>query len=876
MSSSNPLPQQEANLFKKVLKCYEQKQYKKGLQHVKEILKKFPEHGETLSMKGLILNCTNKKAEAYECAQRGLKYDLKSHVCWHVYGLLQRSDRKYDEAIKCYRNALRCDKSNLQILRDLSLLQIQIRDLDGYRDTRYQLFQLRPTQRTSWIGYAMAYHLLNEHETANNILDEFAKTQQPKQYDYEHSEFLLYQNMILRDGRLYNQALEHITEFEANIVDKLAVEEIKAECQLNLKNFDKLEKIYVDLIDRNPDNLSYYKKLEEIKSFQTTEERHAFYIQFQDKFPRSDLPRKIPLEFLDGDEFKKTVDKYLKRALRKGVPPLFKEVRLIYKDAQKLSIVEQLCLQYVESLENERTFSSDSQEIEAPTTLLWVYYYLAQHYDYLRDSTNALKYINQAIQHTPTLVELYIVKGKIYKHAGNFYSAVKWLDEAQSLDTADRFINYKCSKYMLRADMIKEAQEIAAKFTREGVSAFDYLKEMQCMWFETECANAYHRLGNYGEALKKCHQVERHFQEIIEDQFDFHSYCMRKMTLRSYVEMLRLEDHIRSQPFFFAAAQTAIEIYIQLNDKPLSDNECDTLENTENLTASELKKLKNKQKKQQIKAQQEKEKLLQLEQKKKEINKQKSKEDGEAIEALNEDDLVPEKLERPEKPLDECSKFLKPLEEFASDRIRTHVLAFEVYLRKGRFLLMLRSVRKMKNIDAQSPEFHYYLCKFLIKYNFEKTLLSETIKQVIEKELSELYGGESIETLNEAFLKANEKNYGRTVHGAQVLYELNPSENAQRAINIVTNLDDFSSGIDLMSYIKVFRILKDNTFGKTDSSVLESYKAKCHERWPFANVFQSKEEVDQELATCFNQSVIINENGSDSAASTSATANENN
>ena len=29
---------------------------------------------------------------------------------WHVYGLLQRSDKKYDEAIKCYRNALKWDK----------------------------------------------------------------------------------------------------------------------------------------------------------------------------------------------------------------------------------------------------------------------------------------------------------------------------------------------------------------------------------------------------------------------------------------------------------------------------------------------------------------------------------------------------------------------------------------------------------------------------------------------------------------------------------------------------------------------------------------------------------------------------------------------
>jgi hypothetical protein len=66
----------------------------------------------------------------------------------------------------------------LQILRDLSLLQIQIRDLEGYRDTRYQLLQLRPTQRVSWIGYAMAYHLLKDYDIALNILEEFSKTQQ--------------------------------------------------------------------------------------------------------------------------------------------------------------------------------------------------------------------------------------------------------------------------------------------------------------------------------------------------------------------------------------------------------------------------------------------------------------------------------------------------------------------------------------------------------------------------------------------------------------------------------------------------------------------------------------------------------------------------
>ena len=51
---------------------------------------------------------------------------------WHVYGLLHRSDRNYTEAIKCYRNAIKRDPTNMQILRDLAALQVQMRDLEGF------------------------------------------------------------------------------------------------------------------------------------------------------------------------------------------------------------------------------------------------------------------------------------------------------------------------------------------------------------------------------------------------------------------------------------------------------------------------------------------------------------------------------------------------------------------------------------------------------------------------------------------------------------------------------------------------------------------------------------------------------------------------
>lgn len=49
---------------------------------------------ETLAMKGLTLNFLGRKEEAYEHVRRGLRNDLTSHVCWHVFGLLQRSDKK--------------------------------------------------------------------------------------------------------------------------------------------------------------------------------------------------------------------------------------------------------------------------------------------------------------------------------------------------------------------------------------------------------------------------------------------------------------------------------------------------------------------------------------------------------------------------------------------------------------------------------------------------------------------------------------------------------------------------------------------------------------------------------------------------------------
>ena len=51
-------------------------------------------------MKGLVLSQLKRGLEAHALVKRGLAANMNSHVCWHVYGLLHRSEGAYDQAIK--------------------------------------------------------------------------------------------------------------------------------------------------------------------------------------------------------------------------------------------------------------------------------------------------------------------------------------------------------------------------------------------------------------------------------------------------------------------------------------------------------------------------------------------------------------------------------------------------------------------------------------------------------------------------------------------------------------------------------------------------------------------------------------------------------
>ncbi|KAK4754296.1 hypothetical protein SAY87_002400 [Trapa incisa] len=850
------LPPKEANLFKLIVKSYETKQYKKGLKAADAILKKFPEHGETLSMKGLTLNCMDRKSEAYELVRQGLKNDLKSHVCWHVYGLLYRSDREYREAIKCYRNALRIDPDNIEILRDLSLLQAQMRDLTGFVETRQQLLTLKPNHRMNWIGFAVSYHLNSNPSKAIDILEAYEGTLEddypPDNERCEHGEMLLYKISLLEECGYIDKALEELHKKETRIVDKLACREHEVSILVKLGQLEEGAKLYKALLSMNPDNYRYYEGMQKCAglykengeySSDEIDQLNNLYKLLAEQYNRSSAVKRIPLDFLEGDKFREAVDNYIRPLLTKGVPSLFSDLSPLYDHPAKAAILEQLFLEFEHSVKSTGGYPGRGER-EPPSTLMWILFLLAQHYDRCGQHIIALSKIDEAIEHTPTVIDLYSAKSRILKHAGDLAAAAALADEARCMDLADRYINSECVKRMLQADQVALAEKTAVLFTKDG-DQHNNLHDMQCMWYELASGKSYFRQGDLGRALKKFLAVEKHYADITEDQFDFHSYCLRKMTLRAYVEMLKFQDRLHSHPYFRKAAAGAIRCYIRLFDSPpkLAAEEDDE---TSKLLPSQKKKLRQKQRKAEARA-------------KKEADTKNEESAAAGVPKSGKRNVKPvdpdphgEKLLQVEDPLSEATKYLKLLQKNSPNCLETHLLAFEVNMRKRKVLLAFQAVKQLLRLDAESPDTHRCLIKFFHEASSIVSPVTDAEKliwTVLEEErptISQLQG-KSLMDANESFLEKHKDSLMHRATAAEMLFLLESSSKSL-AVKIIEDSTNKLCQIDgalgvvmrwkLKDCVAVHKLL-ESVFGDRDAA--SRWKVRCADYFPYSAYFEGNQ-----------------------------------
>lgn len=478
----------------------------------------------------------HRRSQTTSSAQRS------SHVCWHVYGLLHRSERNYNEAIKAYKQALKIDPENGQILRDLSLLQVQMRDLEGFCQTRNTLLAMKSNAKGNWLSFAVAKHLNGELREALQVLDAYLGTLSPNASELERglesSELAMYTNQII--GQIPNnhqEALDHLNQIENLVVDRGAWLMNKAKHELQLGRFDAARKSYMAVLERGVSddylvhsgymcallqmdpptcqealNVKGMDTLATIRTLTLDQKKvllDSYQAELLSRFPRSQAIVRIALTLLEGEAFKTAVDAYCRKRLAKGVPSLgmdLSSLLLIEKDGKLVRATDGVDVRshptFHTLVELADSYVATPIE-ESPSAILWAWYLRAGLHELANEYQQGIALLDLCLDHTPTAVDVYELKASLLKAGGDIQAAVECLDKGRELDKQDRYINNQTTKYMLQAGMEETALERISLFTKHEGNPEHNLFLMQCSWYELELASCLARKDKWGPSLKK-------------------------------------------------------------------------------------------------------------------------------------------------------------------------------------------------------------------------------------------------------------------------------------------------------------------------------------------------------------------------------------
>ncbi|MBA0870636.1 hypothetical protein Goshw_015158, partial [Gossypium schwendimanii] len=373
--------------------------------------------------------------------------------------------------------------------------------------------------------------------------------------------------------------------------------------------------------------------------------------------------------------------------------------------------------------------------------------------------------------------------------------------------------------------------------------------------YELASGESYFRQGDLGRALKKFLAVEKHYADITEDQFDFHSYCLRKMTLRAYVEMLKFQDRLHSHAYFHKAAAGAIRCYLKFYDSPVN-SPAEEEDNTSK-TPSQKKKMKKQRKAERAKKE--------AEEKNEESSASGNSKFGKRHIKAVDPDPYGEKLLKTEDPLSEATKYLKLLQKNSPDSLETHLLSFEVNMRKQKILLAFQAVKQLLRLDAENPDSHRCLIKFFHKMgsmpapvtDAEKLVWSvleaerPSISQLQEKTLSEA---------NKVFLGKHEDSLMHRVAVAEMLFTLDPTEKleAVKLIEDSSNKVVPTAMLLALDVVSLSRVSRNGALGPVmdwklkdcivvhklldkvliDQDAALRWKVRCAEYFPYSTYFE--------------------------------------
>jgi len=355
---------------------------------------------------------------------------------------------------------------------------------------------------------------------------------------------------------------------------------------------------------------------------------------------------------------------------------------------------------------------------------------------------------------------------------------------------------------------------------------------MQCMWYESAVGRSYTRQRNYGKALKKYSETFKHFNDIAEDQFDFHNYCLRKTTLKTYVAMLRMQERLFSHKFYRRAAKDAIKIYLELVDMKARGEgpakKADEADKEAELSAEEKRRLKHKKKRE--------------EKKKEEEEAKKAVAAGGKVKKVDDDPEGEKLLEKD--PMEEACKLVKVLVQSAGKDPATHILLYECQRRQGRLLHCLQALIQLYELVGKDLT-HYKIISPLAHFCFASKLddpeMSPAVRDVIFAEAAPLLEPqqgkpfESIAALRKSASKVVDKVEQRLKENknlplAEVLYSLKCLKYAGRDMKQFLEAWRPEGAFSLKECQKLLEYL-NSEYG-AESKIYERFKARCTEIFP--------------------------------------------
>ena len=571
--------------FQMALKEFDAKRYEKVEKLCDRMISKNPKDDQALALKGLNYYFLQKPELGEQILKQALKANFKSPVAWHFYAIFHKEKGNYSQAMKSYNKALNFAPTNFNIIRDLSYMQLYLRQLDSFVQTCKLGVENKPGMLINWVTLAFSYSLVKDYKSALAALNSVEKLGKETLKKNDIHELKLFNAMIQSKDKKYEEAMNYLIHFKSELIDKPMVYDMIVQNAIKAKKYNIGLDYCTKALNLNPDNINlilyyfimkinqndfqpktYNDLLNIQENYKYLKDMTEVLYELKNNYPKSKIIKNLELSFSQNEEFEKKFENYFINQLEITIPSIFINIQFIYKlQPHKIKIIQKILDKYNANIKSS---SKINDNLDLPIHVAWIYFYEAQHYLFLSELEEAINYINVAIDITPSVIEFYMVAAKIFKHSYMIDNYILAYDKARMLDVGDRYLNAKTAKIYLRSGDIEKNSELMKEFVSDPLTE-ENIKFTETLWYLNECGGAFLIKKNIIRSHYCFKNVINVFLAIIKDQVDFYNFCLRRNMLKDLYHTIVFLNGIAKNKYVI---QALIKIDIIYNYLKANEN----------------------------------------------------------------------------------------------------------------------------------------------------------------------------------------------------------------------------------------------------------------------------------------------------------------